>query len=345
MAIAIQLSKRQVTELKSLYFRQSRNNGQLRTRIVILWMIHVTRSARRAARYCLTSHTTVLRWFHRYCQEGLAGLVDRDKSGRPRLWDWEVKFTHYLNSSPEDYGHHQNKWIPVILYKRLFADTGMAFHISTLYKALKRYGWCLITPRLRHYKADPVSQDEFKVKIRDLRNAGYKVASMDETFVNLQTQIRKVLAPKGSKPTVSFQPKPSPRDRGRISVAIFGVIFADTCKVVIHFATKINTASLNSFLKKVKRGYGRGRLYLTLDNHLTHYSKCSRQRALKHGIHFVFQPPFSPELNPSEEIWRQLKEYLKLRIFENIEEAEQCVLEFFEKKNYQVMINFDSYFD
>lgn len=345
MAVATQISKWYATELKYIYFRQSRKNGQLRTRILMLWMIHVTGSARAAASYCLTSHTTVMRWYHRYLAQGVAGLLDRSKSGRPELWNWKSKISYYFDYPPSHFGMKQGNWIPIILYKRIYQDTNIWFHISTLYKALKRHGWHLITPRLRHYKADKSAQDMFKAKIRQLRDEGHRLASMDQTFVNLKTDIRKVLARKGSKPTVSFQPKPSPRDRGSISVTVFGAIFADTCKVVIHFAETINTKTFMSFLKKIKTNYGKGRLYLTLDNHFAHTSKIARVRASKHGIHLVRQPAFSPELNPSEEIWRQLKEHLKLRIFDNIEEAKHCVLEFFEARNYQIKIDFDSYFD
>lgn len=49
----------------------------------------------------------------------------------------------------------------------------------------------------------------------------------------------------------------------------------------------------------------------------------------------VFIPPYSPELNVIEQVWRVIKKHLGKHLFKKIEEVTDCVFEFIEKKKYQ----------
>ena len=47
------------------------------------------------------------------------------------------------------------------------------------------------------------------------------------------------------------------------------------------------------------------------------------------GIQMHFQPPHSPFLNAAEEIWRQLREFLRGRLFFNLQRLKEAIIEFF----------------
>lgn len=50
---------------------------------------------------------------------------------------------------------------------------------------------------------------------------------------------------------------------------------------------------------------------VVLDNATFHKSVYLKEIALKHGITLLFLPPYSPELNPIEKLWANLKRFWK----------------------------------
>ena len=56
---------------------------------------------------------------------------------------------------------------------------------------------------------------------------------------------------------------------------------------------------------------------IQLDNGPLHQSL---NMSIPENIIFLFQPPYSPELNPIERLWLEIKRKLKWEIFENLEQ-------------------------
>jgi transposase len=62
-----------------------------------------------------------------------------------------------------------------------------------------------------------------------------------------------------------------------------------------------------SFLHSLKRCVGDGEIYVVWDNSATHCSRYVHEQASREGIHQVYLPKYSPELNIVEEAFRELK--------------------------------------
>jgi transposase len=58
---------------------------------------------------------------------------------------------------------------------------------------------------------------------------------------------------------------------------------------------------------------------LILDNGVFHKAK---RLQIPENIVFVFLPPYSPELNPAERIWLEVKRHLKLKVFRTLKELQ-----------------------
>lgn len=331
---------------KRQYFKTNKKEDYLKERLFMVWLVYKHGSANAASDHCLRSHTTIIKWVKRYLKYGKIALYDLPRPGRSPIFNWSEILSKYLDKSPRDFGLKPVGWTPLLLYKKLYEDYQTKFHLSTLYKAYIRHGYTLVYPRPKNYKADKEEQEKFKQQIRELHNNGARIASMDQTTVIMQTGIRRVLVKKGEKPQIPFQRFPSSSEHDPRSVTVFGAIFNDRKKIVIYLTHGTNSDNMKSFLYRIKKEVGTGRTYLTLDGHPAHTSKEVRKRAKKsYGIHFLIQPSHSPELNPTEEIWRQLKNYLKLHIYESVEEIKELILQFFEKKNYELDINYMKYYN
>jgi transposase len=64
-----------------------------------------------------------------------------------------------------------------------------------------------------------------------------------------------------------------------------------------------------------------------LDNGKFHHSY---QLKIPDNILLIFQPPYSPELNPIERIWQHIKQELSWEIYENLDEVKEKVRAFLE---------------
>lgn len=92
----------------------------------------------------------------------------------------------------------------------------------------------------------------------------------------------------------------------RKSIAIFGAVNLNNGKLVTMTASPFNSASFSAFLRLLARYRSRNRkTRVIIDNANYHHVPTPD------GIHLDFLPPYSPELNPIERVWKLLR---RLRI-------------------------------
>jgi transposase len=84
-------------------------------------------------------------------------------------------------------------------------------------------------------------------------------------------------------------------------------------------AEKMNTDSMSLFLHQVSKAHVEDFIVMVLDGASSH--KC-KDLKVPENITLVFLPPYSPELNPAEQIWNILRRnYFANRVFESLEAA------------------------
>jgi len=78
-----------------------------------------------------------------------------------------------------------------------------------------------------------------------------------------------------------------------------------------------NSETMSLFLEEIARRYRGEFILMFMDRAGWHNSKSLRTPA---NMKLAFLPPYSPELNPQEQIWDELREkYFGNRLFKNIE--------------------------
>lgn len=70
---------------------------------------------------------------------------------------------------------------------------------------------------------------------------------------------------------------------------------------------------------------------MVLDNFPSHWAKKTRAKAEELGITLVFLPPYSPDLNPIEYIWKSIKRALSPLLIESVEHLKELVRDFFKR--------------
>ncbi|WP_338151959.1 IS630 family transposase [Enterococcus cecorum] len=73
----------------------------------------------------------------------------------------------------------------------------------------------------------------------------------------------------------------------------------------LYCSGNCNTEWMNEFLKRLSREFKEDYLILIMDNAVWHKSKTLN---IPENIELMFIPPYIPELNPIEQIWKEIRE-------------------------------------
>ena len=86
-----------------------------------------------------------------------------------------------------------------------------------------------------------------------------------------------------------------------------------------------------SFLRKIREVNPEKRIIIILDNFRTHHAKKVREESEKLNIQLVYLPPYSPDLNPIEYVWKSIKRYVSEESPLNVGELKEIIARSFKK--------------
>ena len=170
-------------------------------------------------------------------------------------------------------------------------------------------------------------QEEFKREVGERaaqrRADGMTVFADDEAAVQRSQNPAYGWRPTGGREQVrtSFS---------RESVRIFGAMSQDELRIKIVEST--NSETFQEFLEEIRRD--RPRLFMVLDNASYHKSKAVREYVESAGgdVELEFLPPYTPQLNPVETVWRDLKKRLAGRFFRSLDELKAAITAILERE-------------
>ena len=103
----------------------------------------------------------------------------------------------------------------------------------------------------------------------------------------------------------------------------FYAIKGESVKTFIDNSKKESIASFLDTIRKANEGYKA--IVAVLDNFSSHKSKIVRDKARDLGIYLIYLPPYSPDLNPIEYIWKSLKRVLSLIFVTSLDEMKAVI--------------------
>ena len=71
------------------------------------------------------------------------------------------------------------------------------------------------------------------------------------------------------------------------------------------------------------------RIVIVLDNFSSHRSQMVREFAYRKNIHLVYLPPYSPYLNPIEQIWRAIRRFISTIFITDLSHLKSIICEEF----------------
>src|SRR4029079_6045457 len=145
----------------------------------------------------------------------------------------------------------------------------------------------------------------------------------------------------GVHPTHNIQPaygwikkgvrKELPANTGRARLNLSGAIDIIDQRLIVHEDHTLNAASTIRFFNKIEEAYpDKWRIHVFCDN-APYYRNTTVQEYLKNSkIELHFLPPYSPNLNPIERLWKWMKERVVYNTYyEHFENFKDAVFGFF----------------
>ena len=120
-----------------------------------------------------------------------------------------------------------------------------------------------------------------------------------------------------------------------LRVNSIGAYLLNGCSV-ISFPQHTRTEDFCEFLASVREKNRQGTICIILDNYSVHKSKTVQRKASSLNIILIYLPPYSPDLNPIEYIWKSIKRVLSEKSLDYSDEIEKEVQESFFKFGFQL---------
>ena len=302
MTVMVKRTGPSVDELRSLA-RRARNVAQARRLLAVASVLEGA-SRTRAAEAAGMTRQILRDWVHRYNEAGADGLLDRRRPGRPaRLSEAQLKELDALvEKGPDIAEHGVVRWRCADL-QSVIAQTFAAMSDPKTDEAAQEA-----------FKACPREGGEnFAVTVADALPAAavgkpIEVWFQDEARVGQQGTLTRLWARRGSRPRAV-------RDTRYEWAYIFGAVCPRRgvgAALVMPYA---DTEAMNAHLAEISRCGAEGaHAVLVLDGAGWHTAAAIEA---PQNITLVILPPYSPELNPVENVWEYLrKNKLANRLYE-----------------------------
>jgi putative transposase len=104
-------------------------------------------SANRTGKKLGHSHATVLKWTERFEEEGLEGLKDKPRSGKPPKIPKERMERIRKKVEGKDF------WTSKQVMELIYEEEGVLYSLRHVERLLHKWGYSLIKPRKKHVKA------------------------------------------------------------------------------------------------------------------------------------------------------------------------------------------------
>ena len=311
-----------VSELKSLLRKTPVGYQKQRLTALYLFRSGQATTRKQAAALIGVHRKTIGHWLATYASEGLDALLDRDYSpGRPpRLSKEQQELLRAELEKPEGFSS----------YQQITDYISETFDVQMNYKtvhALIRYKWNakLKVPRKSHEKKSQKACDTFAANFAiTVDNViSQHTSSFQNARLFCQDESRCGLLPVSSRRITMPGVKPIANINYTFeNLYLYGAVEPITGESFFLEMPWLNGVCFQVFIDELAKTFPDTLNILVLDNGSFHYAKSLK---LPDNIALIFLPPYSPELNPIERLWQDIKAKLFQHTLGTIEEMQDKI--------------------
>ncbi len=255
------------------------------------------------------SRGCIYEWLARYRSGGWDNLRAKPLHGRPRkISGPQMKWIYNTVTlkSPQQFKFEFALWTRRMIRTVIKERFGIELSLVSVGRLLAQLGLTCQKPLMRAFEQNPTLVEQW---LRDTypairaraKRLGAEIFFGDEAGVRSDAHTGRTWAPRGKTPVV------------RVTGARFGLnmISAVSPKGELRFMVvrgKVAAKQFGEFLKRLAFKATRP-IFLIVDGHPVHHAATIRRlvQSFEGKLELYFLPPYSPELNPDEWVWNDLK--------------------------------------
>jgi len=255
------------------------------------------------------TNRTIFNWLARYRAEGWHGLNENSRQGRPKKVsgdDMKWLYDAVTMGNPSNYQFEFCLWTLNTLRALLEQERKITLSKSSMSRLLNHLGLTPQRPLYKSYKQDPKKitsylKETYPAAVAEAKKHKARIYFIDEAAFRSDAHRGTTWGKKGETPVVKDS-------GGRFG---FKLVSAVSARGDMHFEViedRMNSEKFIEFLKKLRIDAGCP-VFVIADNARYHHSKMVQAFLNEqHGnIMMAFLPPYSPQLNPDEQVWNYAK--------------------------------------
>jgi transposase len=253
----------------------------------------------------------IYRWLSKYREGGIDALKAKRLFGRPsKLTGRQLKWIYetVVEKNPMQLKFQfalWNRWMIKVLVQETFQVNLSEVSVGRL---LRKLGLSPQRPLMRAYQQDKEKvqkwlEEEYPGIKKLAKAADAEIYFGDESHVRSDYHSGTTWAPVGNTPVIETT-------GARYSINMLSAISAKGSMRFMVTKDKVNSDTFIEFLKRLIHNAERP-IFLIVDGHPVHHSKKVREHVASTSgkLQLFFLPPYSPELNPDELVWNDVKNH------------------------------------
>ena len=272
---------------------------------------------------------TLFRWLALYRQGGWSGLDAHKRGGRPRKLDGRALrwvYNTVVGKSPLQLNFPFALWTAAMVRTLILERYGVRLSRSSVARLLHQLGLSAQRPLWRAYQQDPAAvqrwlAEEYPAIRQRAKREGAQIFFADEAGVRSDFHSGLTWGRRGQTPIVTST-------GARFGVNLMSAVSAAGELRFMVTKGRVTAAVFIAFLRRLLVNAA-GPVFVIADRHSTHRAQMvARFVAAQQGRLALFiLPPYSPELNPDEFVWNDLKTHgTGRRIITSLAQMRQMIL-------------------
>ena len=257
------------------------------------------------------SRSCIYTWLARYRTGGWGGLKAQALQGRPmKVQPKQMRWVYrtVTGKSPLQYRFEFALWTREMIQILLREQFQLKLSLTSVGRLLKQLGLSCQRPLFRAMEQSPElvrqwREQEYPAIQRQARTEGAEIYFGDEAGVRSDCHGGTTWGVKGQTPVVRATGQ-------RRSVNMISAVSARGHIRFMLAKGRVNGAVFTEFLRRLMHN-APGPIFLILDGVSFHRSQPVQQyvESLGGRLRLFFLPPYSPELNPDEQVWNYVKHH------------------------------------
>lgn len=252
---------------------------------------------------------TVFGWLSLYRQGGWDNLDARKRGGRPKRLN--AKMIKWVYNTVVDKNPLQLKlpfalWTAKLIGKAIEKKYGISLSKASVCRLLSQLGITPQRPIWQAYQQKPEAvqkwlKQEYPKILKMAKRMNGEIYFADEAGVRSDHHSGTTWARKGETPVIHTT-------GARFSLNVISAVNAQGQFRFMVVKGSVGAKKFCEFIKRLVSSTDR-MVFLIVDGHPAHKAKVVKDLLdeLKSKIRMFFLPPYSPELNPDERVWNDLK--------------------------------------